>query len=223
MTFAVNFVKFQLNIGYMKYNIAVFGSGRGSNFNSVLNAIRECKLRSNINVVISNNSKAGILEIAREQRIPTFHISSKTEKSDEELNLKILKILEEHHTDFILLAGYMKKIDLSIISKYKDRIINIHPSLIPSFCGDKMYGENVHKAVLDYGCKVTGVTVHLVDEEYDRGAIIIQKAVEVFDNDDTKTLAARVLEAEHKLIVDAIKLFEDDKITISGRRVIRRN
>ena len=86
-----------------------------------------------------------------------------------------------------------------------------------------MYGENVHKAVLDYGCKVTGVTVHFVDEEYDHGAIILQQAVEVFDNDDTKTLAARVLETEHKIIVDAIKLFEDEKITLSGRHVIRKN
>jgi phosphoribosylglycinamide formyltransferase-1 len=207
----------------MKLNIAVFGSGRGSNFNSVLNAIMEGKLESNINVVISNNSKAGILEIARNKKIPAFHISSKTEKSEQELNLKIIKTLEDHNVDFILLAGYMKKIDFSIISKYKNRIINIHPSLIPSFCGDKMYGENVHKAVLDYGCKVTGVTVHFVDEEYDHGAIILQQAVEVFDNDDTKTLATRVLETEHKIIVDAIKLFENEKITLSGRRVIRKN
>jgi phosphoribosylglycinamide formyltransferase-1 len=207
----------------MKLDIAVFGSGRGSNFYSVLGAIIAGKLKSNISVVISNNSKAGILEIAQQHKIPAFHISSKTEKSEQELNLKILRTLEEHRTNFILLAGYMKKIDFSIISKYKDKIINIHPALIPLFCGDKMYGENVHKAVLDYGCKVTGVTVHFVDEEYDHGAIILQKAVEVLDDDDTKTLAGRVLETEHELIVDAIKLLEDEKITLSGRRVIRRN
>jgi len=202
-------------------NIAVFGSGRGSNFESVLEAIKEDRLSSKINVVISNNSKSGILEIARRQKIPAFHISSKTEKSDQEVSSKILKVLEKYQVDFILLAGYMKKVDLSVITKYKNRIINIHPALIPSFCGEKMYGENVHKAVLDYGCKITGVTVHFVDEEYDQGAIILQKAVEVFDYDDTKTLAARVLESEHKLIVEAVKLFEDNKINLSGRRVIR--
>jgi phosphoribosylglycinamide formyltransferase 1 len=205
----------------MKLHIGVFGSGRGSNFKSVLNAVLGGTLKSEIKVVISNNSSAGLLEIAKQNNIPSFHLSSKYFNSDAELNEKILNVLEEHNVDFILLAGYMKKIDSSIIRKYKNRIINIHPALIPAFCGAKMYGANVHQAVIDHGCKISGVTVHVVDEEYDHGPIVMQKAVEVLDDDTAESLAARILKVEHKSIVEAIKLFEDDKIVINGRKVIR--
>jgi phosphoribosylglycinamide formyltransferase 1 len=207
----------------MKLHIGVFGSGRGSNFKSVLDAIINGTLKSEIKVVISNNSSSGLLEIADHNNIPSYHLSSKVFNSDLELNDRILSVLEEHNVDFILLAGYMKKIDPRIISRYKNRIINIHPALIPSFCGSKMYGSNVHQAVLDYGCKLSGVTVHIVDDEYDHGAIVLQKAVEVLDDDEVDSLAARVLEVEHKTIVEAVKLFEDEKIIVEGRKAVRRN
>jgi phosphoribosylglycinamide formyltransferase 1 len=205
----------------MKLHIGVFGSGRGSNFKSVLDAVLGGTLKSEIKVVISNNSSAGLLEIANQHNIPSFHLSSKYFNSDTELNEKILDVLEKHEVDFILLAGYMKKIDSSIIRKYKNRIINIHPALIPAFCGAKMYGSNVHQAVIDHGCKISGVTVHVVDEEYDHGPIVLQKAVEVLDDDRAESLAARILRIEHMSIVEAVKLFEDDKIVINGRKVIR--
>lgn len=205
----------------MKLHIGVFGSGRGSNFNAVLAKIKDGSLKSEIMVVISNNSNSGLLEIARQNCIPAYHISTKTEDSIEKLNSRLISTLEEHSVDFILLAGYMKKLDQEIIKKYRNRILNIHPALIPSFCGEKMYGYNVHKAVIDYGCKVSGVTVHIVDEEYDKGPIVMQKPVEVMDDDTPETLAARILAEEHKIIVEAIKLFEDDKIKIDGRKVMR--
>ena len=206
----------------MKLNIGVFGSGRGSNFKSVLDKIKEGYLESEIKVVISNNSNAGILEIARQNDIPAYHISIKQFNSENEFNQQILEVLESHSVDFILLAGYMKRIDSQIINKYKNRILNIHPALIPSFCGQGMYGLNVHKAVLDYGCKITGVTVHLVNEEYDNGPIVLQKSVEVKDDDTPEELAERVLKEEHKLIVDSIRLFEEDKLIVNGRKVFRR-
>ena len=206
----------------MKLHIGVFGSGRGSNFKSVLDAIQGGTLKSEIKVVISNNSSSGLLDIAKRNNIPSFHLSTKVFESDIELNTKILDVLVEHEVDFILLAGYMKKIDSAIINKFKNRIINIHPALIPSFCGEKMYGSHVHQAVLDHGCKISGVTVHVVDEEYDHGPIVIQKAVEVLDNDTAETLAARILDVEHMTIVEAIRLFENDEIVFNGRKVIRR-
>lgn len=206
----------------MKLHIGVFGSGRGSNFNAVLEKILEGSLKSEIKVVISNNSKSGLLEIARLHGIPAYHLSSKKFSSEEELTEHILSVLQNHDVDFILLAGYMKRIDSSIVRKFKNRIINIHPALIPSFCGENMYGINVHQAVIDYGCKLSGVTVHIVDEEYDKGPVVIQKAVEVLDSDSAESLAARILEVEHKTIVEAVKLFEDDEIIVDGRKVIRR-
>ncbi|HEY9189024.1 MAG TPA: phosphoribosylglycinamide formyltransferase [Ignavibacteria bacterium] len=206
----------------MKFSIGVFGSGRGSNFKSVLDKIKEGYLESEIKVVISNNSNAGILEIARLNNIPSYHISIKQFNSENEFNQKILDVLEKHSVDFILLAGYMKKIDSNIVNKYKNRILNIHPALIPSFCGQGMYGLNVHKAVLDYGCKITGVTVHLVNEEYDNGPIVLQKPVEVNDDDTPEELADRVLKEEHKLIIEAIRLFEEERLIVKGRKVIRR-
>jgi phosphoribosylglycinamide formyltransferase-1 len=205
----------------MKLHIAVFGSGRGSNFNSIIESIQQKKIDAEVKIVISNNSNAGILEIARQNGIPAQHMSLKQFPSEIEYNMKLLNILTMYNVDFIVLAGYMKKIDNSIIIKYKNRILNIHPALIPSFCGPNMYGANVHTAVIEYGCKVTGVTVHIVDEEYDHGVIVLQKCVKVEDDDTPETLAARVLKVEHELFPEAIKLFADEKIIIDGRKVIQ--
>jgi phosphoribosylglycinamide formyltransferase 1 len=206
----------------MKLNIAVFGSGKGSNFSSILKSIMEKKIDAEIALVISNNSKAGILDIAHQHNIPAYHISQKQFASEIEFNNKILTLLMSHQANFIVLAGYMKKIDTTIINSFKNRIINIHPALIPSFCGPNMYGSNVHSAVLEYGCKITGVTVHIVDEDYDHGAIVLQKCVEVLDEDTPDTLAARVLEVEHEIFPKAVSLFAEDKIEIMGRKVIRK-
>jgi phosphoribosylglycinamide formyltransferase-1 len=204
----------------MMLHVAVFGSGRGSNFNSILNSIQYKKLNAEIKVVVSNNSNAGILEIARNNNIPALHISQKQFLTENDFNSYLLQILEKYEINFIVLAGYMKIIHPILIQKYRNKIINIHPALIPSFCGKDMYGSKVHEAVINYGCKVTGVTVHLVDEEYDRGPIVMQRCVEVKNDDTPQSLAERVLKVEHEIYPEAIQLFAEDKISINNRKII---
>ncbi len=204
-------------------NIAVFASGRGSNLMAILNAIKEGKLNARVSVVISNNSNAGALEIARANGIDALHISRKQFSSEEDYVNRILCELKSRNIELIVLAGYMKKIPPEIIREYPNRILNIHPALLPAFGGLGMYGMNVHKAVIDYGVKITGVTVHIVDEEYDHGPIVMQRAVEVRDDDTPETLAERVLKVEHEIYPQAIKLFVEGKVKISGRKVIIKN
>ncbi|MFN3134229.1 MAG: phosphoribosylglycinamide formyltransferase [Candidatus Kryptonium sp.] len=204
-------------------NIAVFASGRGSNLVAILNAIKEGRLNARVSVVISNNSNAGALEIARANGIDALHISRKQFTSDEDYVKKILHELKSRNIELIVLAGYMKKIPPEIIREYPNKILNIHPALLPAFGGLGMYGMNVHKAVIDYGVKITGVTVHIVDEEYDHGPIVMQRAVEVRDDDTPETLAERVLKVEHEIYPQAIKLFVEGKVKISGRKVIVKN
>ncbi len=204
-------------------NIAVFASGRGSNLMAILNAIKKGVLKAKISVVISNNSNAGALEIARANGIDALHISRKQFSSDEEYVRKILDELRSRNIQLIVLAGYMKKIPPEVIKEYPNRILNIHPALLPSFGGQGMYGLNVHRAVIESGVKITGVTVHIVDEEYDHGPIVMQKAVEVRDDDTPETLAQRVLEVEHEVYPQAIKLFVEGKVKVLGRKVFIQN
>ncbi len=204
-------------------NIAVFASGRGSNLMAILNAIKKNVLKAKISVVISNNSNAGALEIARANGIDALHISRKQFSSDEEYVKKILDELKSRNIQLIVLAGYMKKIPPEVIKEYPNRILNIHPALLPAFGGQGMYGLNVHKAVIESGVKITGVTVHIVDEEYDHGPIVMQRAVEVKDDDTPETLAQRVLEVEHEVYPQAIKLFVEEKVKVLGRKVLIQN
>lgn len=201
-------------------NIAVFASGRGSNLMAILNAIKEGKINAKVALVISNNSNAGALEIAKANGIDALHISRAQFTSDEDYVKKLLHELKSRNIELIVLAGYMKKIPPEVVQEYRNKILNIHPALLPAFGGQGMYGMNVHKAVIDYGVKVTGVTVHIVDEEYDHGPIVMQKVIEVRDDDTPETLAERVLKVEHEIYPIAIKLFVDGKITVSGRKVL---
>lgn len=202
--------------------LAVLASGRGSNFQAILNNIQQKKLDASVEIVISNNSKAGVLEIARENGIPAMRISQRQFDTPDEFNAKLLAVLSEHGANFIVLAGYMKLLDPKIIRAYRDRILNIHPALLPSFGGKGMYGIHVHEAVLEFGCKVTGVTVHIVDEKYDCGLPIIQKCVPVLSDDTPEILAKRVLKVEHQAFSEALRLFAEDRVEIKGRRAIIR-
>lgn len=205
-------------------NIAVFASGKGSNFRAILEAIKTGKIRNTcITLVISNNSDAGALTTARENNIHTLHINRKQFTSDEDFNKTLLLKLYEYNVNFIVLAGYMKKIDTSIVRAFKNRMLNIHPALLPKYGGDGMYGIHVHEAVIANKDKISGATVHIVDEEYDHGPIVLQKTVQIAKNDTPETLAEKVLKIEHEIYPKVIRLFADGKIQIDGQKVFISN
>ena len=198
-------------------NVVVFGSGRGTNFKAVLDAIADGSIPlARISLVISNNATAGILDIARSGNIPALHISQKQFETEETFVAALLETLRSHGTDLVVLAGYMKRLPPPVVHAYRNRIINIHPALLPKFGGHGMYGIHVHEAVLAAHETVSGATVHLVDEEYDRGPVLLQRTVPVLPEDTPETLAARVLVAEHQLLPDAIRLFSEERVDING-------
>lgn len=201
-----------------KLKLLVLASGGGTNLQAIIDSIEQGKLNAEIKAVVSNNSKAYCLERARLHNIKAIHLSHKMFATSEEFDEKLLSILMENEVDMIILAGYMKMLSPTIIRAYKNKILNIHPALLPSFGGEGMYGIRVHEAVINSGAKVTGVTVHLVDEVYDHGAIVLQETVPVMEDDTPETLQERVLKTEHKLYSCAIQLFAEDKIEISGNR-----
>jgi phosphoribosylglycinamide formyltransferase-1 len=192
-------------------NLCVLASGSGSNLKAIIRAGKSRKIRSKVVLVISNNSDSKALLAARENNIPSYHLSNKLFSSQPEFDKKFLALLKEYKVDLLILAGYMKLVSPAVTKKYKNRILNIHPALLPAYGGKGMYGLNVHKAVLKSGDKTTGATVHLVDDIYDNGAVVLQKKVRVKPGDTPETLQKRVLRAEHILYPEAIKLFESKK------------
>ncbi len=197
-----------------KIKLAAFASHSGSNLQAIIDNIQNGKLNAELVSVISNNSTAYALERARLANIDTFHISSKTHPNEIDYLNTILNILESKKVDFIVLAGYMKPIPAEIINKYYNRILNIHPALLPKFGGSGMYGMNVHKAVIESKEKISGATVHIVDEKYDNGKILYQESVNVDENDTPETLAEKVLQIEHKIYSKVIKLISEGKIVL---------
>lgn len=181
--------------------IGVLVSGRGSNLQALIDAISNGRLSAEIAVVISDNSKALALEKSESAGIPNFSVSKKHRDTE------ILKYLEQYQVDVVVLAGFLKKIGNNILEKYKGKIINIHPALLPKFGGPGMFGINVHRAVIEAGEKTTGATVHLVTENYDEGPILAQIKVPVEENDTPETLAARVIKSEHIILVDSLQKF----------------
>ena len=200
-----------------RLNIAVFASGKGSNFKAILEAINSGSLpNSHIVLVISNNAEAGALVTAREQGIPAMHVSRSQFGSDDEFNIALLALLHHHGANFIVLAGYLKLVDKRIIQTFRGRIVNIHPALLPAFGGRGMYGMKVHEAVIKAGVPKSGATVHIVDEEYDRGPIVLQKEVQVAEGETPESLAAKVLEIEHQLYPEALRLFAEGHFPLDG-------
>jgi len=197
-------------------NIAVLISGSGSNLKSIIDKINEKQLNCVIEYVISDNEEAYGIERAQKYGIKTVILNKKSFGNS--LSDRILEIIDGK-VDLIVLAGYLSILKGDILKKFKNRIINIHPALIPSFSGKGMYGINVHKAVIDYGVKVSGCTVHMVDEGTDTGPIIIQRTVPVYAEDSPEELQKRVLEEEHKALPEAIGYFCNDKIKLKGRKV----
>jgi formyltetrahydrofolate-dependent phosphoribosylglycinamide formyltransferase len=199
-------------------NIAVFASGRGSNFQAILNAIDAGLLPAHIVVLISNKSDAGAMEIARAHNISTKHLSQKMFSSEEALANAMLEVLEKNHAEFIALSGYLKKIPAQVIRQYRNRIVNIHPALLPSFGGEGMYGHRVHEAVIASGKKTSGATVHIVDEEYDHGPIVLQKTVTIVPDETPDSLAVKVLKIEHEIFPLALKAFAEGRVRVEGRK-----
>jgi len=199
--------------------ITVLASGEGTNLQAIIDAIKEGRLKAEIRAVISNNSGSGALRRAREEGLFGLHLSHKQFIAPEEFDQELLKVLGEREVELVCLAGYMKLLSPRVISAYRNRILNIHPALLPAFGGKRMFGQRVHQAVIEYGVKLTGVTVHIVDEKYDHGPIVLQRAIPVLENDDAESLSQRVLEVEHKLYPEAIGLFAEGRVKVEGRMV----
>jgi len=188
-----------------KIKLGFLASGRGSNMLAIIDNCKAGKLNAEPVVVISNNADAGALEYARDAGIPAFHLSINTHADPSRLDDEITKTLKSHAVNWLILAGYMKKIGPRLLGEFRGKILNIHPSLLPRHGGQGMYGLRVHEAVLASGESETGVTIHMVDGEYDQGRILAQEKVSVEADDDPAILAARVLKVEHQLYSDTLR------------------
>src|SRR5450755_2635191 len=195
-------------------NPGILLSGRGSNFEAIADNVASGKLEANLAVVISNKTDAPGIESAQRRGLKALVIPSKG-KLRELHDREVVAALREHQVDLICLAGYMRLLSPWFVQQFPNRILNIHPALLPAFPG-----LEAQKQAFDYGVKVSGCTVHLVDADLDHGAILVQKVVPVLDSDDDHTLAARILEQEHIAYSEAIRIVLEGEYTIRGRRVV---
>lgn len=187
-----------------KVRLGILASHGGTNLQSIIDSCEAARIPAEVVVVISNNRQSGALARARKHRIDAVHLSNKHYPDNEDLDEAIAEVLREHEVDFVCLAGYMKRRGPKFLSAFKNRILNIHPALLPKFGGKGFYGMRVHEAVLEAKEKESGVTVHIVDEKYDHGPILAQKRVPVLPDDTPETLAARILVEEHKIYSEVI-------------------
>jgi len=195
-------------------NIGVLASGRGTNLQAIIEAIEDGKIAGEIKVVMSDHPKACALKRAQQYLIDTRYIDFKEFKNREDFDKEIIKILKEKKIDLVVLAGYMRILSPYFIRAYQNKIMNIHPALLPSFPG-----LHAQKQAIGNGVKISGCTVHFVDEGVDSGPIILQKAVEVKDNDTEESLAERILKEEHQIYPQAIQLFSQGRLIIKGRKI----
>jgi phosphoribosylglycinamide formyltransferase 1 len=198
----------------MKY-LGILLSRRGSNFEAIADSVAAGQIRAGIAVVISNRAEAPGIESARQRGLDARVISSKG-KQREQHDAEVVSVLQEKKVDLVCLAGYMRLLSPGFVRQFPNRILNIHPSLLPAFPG-----LEAQKQALEYGAKVSGCTVHFVDEQLDHGAIILQKAVPVLDGDDEQTLAVRILEQEHIAYTEAINVVLGGGYELVGRRLVR--
>ena len=199
--------------------LAFFASGGGSNVGAILNAIDAGALDAEPVLVVTDRDEIGVLDRAAAREIPTAVLPPRAFADEAAFAEALLARLADAGADTVALAGYLKKIPDAVVAEFRDRILNVHPSLLPAFGGPGMYGRRVHEAVLARGCRVSGATVHLVDVEYDTGPIVLQEAVPVEPGDTPEALAARVLGAEHRIFPRALALLSQHRLRIDGRRV----
>ncbi len=197
--------------------IAVLLSKSGTSLQNLIDRIDAGRLNAQIVAVISNNAEAFGLERARQSKIPAFAVSRKECASVADFSTRIFDHCRDAKADLVCLAGFLQLIEIP--SDYQGRTMNLHPALIPAFSGKGFYGHHVHEAALAMGVKVSGCTVHFVDNEYDHGPIILQRTVDVRDDDTPKSLSARVFDAECEAYPEALRLFAEEKLKIEGKRV----
>lgn len=199
--------------------IAVLASGQGTNLQAIIDATSRGGIPGRVVVVVSNNPKARALDRARLAGIPTVAMHHRAFPDRDTFDAKLAEILHSYQVDLICLAGFMRILGPWFINQFPERIMNIHPALLPSFGGLGMYGDRVHQAVLDSGVRFTGCTIHFANEAPDGGPIILQAVVPVLDTDTPHTLAARIAQEEHRLYPEAVKLFAEGRLQVEGRRV----
>jgi phosphoribosylglycinamide formyltransferase-1 len=195
--------------------LGILVSGRGSNMEAIIKAGEEGKLKAEVVAVISDRAEAPALAKAKDKNIPAYYIDPKCFNGKEEYEEELIRIFQLHKVDLIVLAGFMRLLSSRFLGRYKNKVINIHPSLLPSFPG-----LDPQKKAIDYGVKLSGCTVHFVDEGMDTGPIILQRAVPVLNGDDEQSLSDRILVEEHDLYWRAIQMIAEDKITIQNRKVV---
>lgn len=199
------------------FRIAVLISGGGTTLRNFIEKIDAGQLPIEIALVISNSPGARGLQFAHDADIPSVVIEHKNFADQDSFSREIFDHCRRVGTDLVVMAGFLKRI--TIPEDFSNRVVNIHPALIPSFCGEGFYGHHVHESVLEYGAKLSGCTVHFADNQYDHGPVIVQQAVPVLDNDTPKELAARVFEAECEAYPEALRLIAARRVTVEGRRV----
>jgi formyltetrahydrofolate-dependent phosphoribosylglycinamide formyltransferase len=204
-------------MGKKPLRLAVLISGSGRTLKNLLVRIADGRLDAEVRLVISSAAEAGGLQFAREAEVPWLVFSRKDFASQDDYSRAVFDRCRAAEAEIVVLAGFLKR--LTIPADFENRVVNIHPALIPAFCGQGYYGHHVHQAALDYGVKLSGCTVHFVDNQYDHGPVILQKAVPVLDDDTADTLAARVFEAETEAYPEALKLMACGWVQVAGRRV----
>lgn len=195
-------------------NLAVFASGRGTNFSAIARAVKKGKIKANLALLVCDNPKAPVISKAKRAGVKVVLVKRENFSSKEDFEKKIIQHLEENKIDLIALAGFMRILSPLLVGRFSNRIINIHPALLPSFKGTAGI-----KDAFDYGVKVIGVTVHFVDEKMDHGPIILQAPVKIEENDTLESLEKKIHKVEHKLYPEAIRLFVEAKLKIEGRKV----
>lgn len=196
--------------------LGILASHKGTNLQAIIAACADGRLTSNIRVVISNNARSGALAKAKRSNILACHMSSKTHPDSAALDRAIRDKLSSCGVDLVLLAGYMKKLGPMTVELYKNRVLNSHPSILPRFGGQGMFGSRVHKAVIDAGMQVTGVTIHMVDNQYDHGPVVAQCRVPVETNDTIDLLEERVQARERLFWVEVLRMIEKEEIDLTG-------
>ncbi len=194
------------------FRIGVFASGGGSNLQSILDRIRSGELPVEIGFVLSNNSKSGALEKAKAYGAHAYHVSGVTEGSEDSATARMIQLVRSHAIDLLVLAGYMKKVPTALLAELKNRILNIHPALLPAFGGEGFYGSKVHAGVIARGAQFSGITIHMVNDAYDEGQIVLQRVVPVPLGCTPDELAARVLVCEHSYYWQVIGGFANQEI-----------